>query len=46
MAVQAVVHEAPLKDLDEWDEFLTGRYQEGKTEEQFRQYEKGQPGRR
>jgi inositol oxygenase len=29
----------PLKDMDEWDEFLTGRYQEGKTEEQFRQYD-------
>ncbi len=31
--------QAPLKDMDEWDEFLTGRYQEGKTEEQFRQYD-------
>jgi inositol oxygenase len=31
--------DAPLKDMDEWDEFLTGRYQEGKTEEQFRQYD-------
>jgi inositol oxygenase len=30
---------APLKDMDEWDEFLTGRYQEGKSEEQFRQYD-------
>src|SRR6202050_4794365 len=45
MAVQATVHEAPLKYLDELDEFLTGRYQEGKTEEQFRQYdEKANPG--
>ncbi len=31
--------DAPLKDMDEWDEFLTGRYQEGKTEDQFRQYD-------
>src|ERR1700709_80978 len=30
---------APLKDMDEWDEFLVGRYQEGKTEDQFRQYD-------
>ena len=30
---------SPLKDIDEWDDFLTGRYQEGKTEEQFRQYD-------
>ena len=29
----------PLKDLDEWDDFLTGRYQEGKSEEEFRQYD-------
>src|ERR1700709_2777530 len=36
---------APLKDMDEWDDFLTGRYQEGKTEDQFRQYdEKATPG--
>ena len=35
----------PLKDLDEWDDFLTGRYQEGKTEDQFRQYDaQAQPG--
>jgi len=31
--------DAPLKDLDDWDEFLVGRYQEGKTEAQFRQYD-------
>ena len=29
----------PLKDMDEWDDFLTGRYQEGKSKEQFRQYD-------
>src|ERR1700712_5349704 len=31
--------DTPLKDMDEWDEFLVGRYQEGKTEDQFRQYD-------
>jgi len=31
---------APLSsDMEEWDEFLKGRYQEGKTEEEFRQYD-------
>ena len=25
----------PLKDLDDWDDFLEGRYKEGKTEEEF-----------
>jgi inositol oxygenase len=36
---------APLKDMDEWDDFLTGRYQEGKSETEFRQYdEKATPG--
>jgi len=25
--------------MDEWDDFLTGRYQEGKSEDQFRQYD-------
>jgi inositol oxygenase len=40
-----VPENAPLKDLDDWDEFLEGRYQEGKNEEQFRQYdEKATPG--
>jgi inositol oxygenase len=26
-------------DMEEWDEFLKGRYQEGKSEEEFRQYD-------
>ena len=31
--------------MDEWDDFLTGRYQEGKSEDEFRQYdEKATPG--
>ena len=29
----------PLKDLDQWDDFLEGRYKEGKSEEEFRQYD-------
>ncbi len=29
----------PLGDLDEWDEFLAGRYKEGKSETEFRQYD-------
>jgi inositol oxygenase len=39
MATNIVTSDAPLKDMDEWDDFLTGRYQEGKSEEQFRQYD-------
>jgi inositol oxygenase len=30
---------SPLTDLDQWDEFLEGRYQEGKSESEFRQYD-------
>jgi inositol oxygenase len=29
----------PLTDLEQWDEFLEGRYQEGKSESEFRQYD-------
>src|ERR1700733_6628071 len=33
-------HEKPLSaDMEEWDDFLKGRYQEGKSEEEFRQYD-------
>ena len=45
MATHVVPSNAPLKDIDEWDDFLTGRYQEGKSEAEFRQYdEKATPG--
>ena len=45
MATHVTQPNAPLKDIDEWDDFLTGRYQEGKSEEEFRQYdEKATPG--
>ncbi len=29
----------PLVDLDDWDEFLEGRYKEGKSQEEFRVYD-------
>jgi len=32
MAENAIPVNAPLKDIDEWDDFLTGRYQEGKSQ--------------
>ena len=45
VATHVVPSNAPLKDIDEWDDFLTGRYQEGKSEAEFRQYdEKATPG--
>jgi inositol oxygenase len=39
MATTNLTSAAPLKDMDEWDDFLTWRYQEGKSEEEFRQYD-------
>jgi len=29
----------PLSNLDQWEDFLQGRYQEGKSESEFRQYD-------
>lgn len=44
MSARTAPLSSPLKDMDEWDDFLTGRYQEGKSKEQFRQYdEKASP---
>jgi len=39
-------NDQPLRaDMEEWDEFLQGRYREGKSQEEFRQYdEKADPG--
>ena len=35
----------PLSSLEDWDDFLEGRYKEGKSESEFRQYdEKATPG--
>ena len=39
MSQPAVVPNQPLQDLDQWDDFLEGRYKEGKSEEEFRQYD-------
>jgi inositol oxygenase len=37
--VASIPGEGPLVDLDEWDEFLEGRYKEGKSKEEFRVYD-------
>src|SRR6266540_2918120 len=35
----------PLGDLEQWDEFLAGRYKQGKSDSEFRQYDtKANPG--
>ncbi|MDT7815643.1 MAG: inositol oxygenase, partial [Acidobacteriaceae bacterium] len=39
MSQPTIVPNQPLQDLDQWDEFLEGRYKEGKSEEEFRQYD-------
>src|SRR6201986_4328326 len=44
MATTTLTKNSPRKnplapDMEEWDEFLKGRYQEGKSEEEFRQYD-------
>ena len=39
MSRSALVPNQPLQDLDQWDDFLEGRYREGKTQEEFRQYD-------
>ena len=35
----ATASATPLKSLDQWEDFLEGRYKEGKAEEEFRQYD-------
>src|SRR4051812_36570898 len=30
---------APLSNLDQWEDFVEGRYKQGKSESQFRQYD-------
>ncbi len=39
MGAPVVVAKQPLDDLEQWDDFLEGRYKEGKTKEEFRQYD-------
>jgi len=35
----------PLSHLDQWEDFLQGRYKQGKSESEFRQYDaKANPG--
>jgi inositol oxygenase len=34
----AIVQPQPMKELDEWDDFVATRYQQGKTEDEFRNY--------
>lgn len=36
--MQAFREDQPLNQLDEWDDFVARRYQEGKPEEEFRNY--------
>ncbi len=33
-----VLEAQPLKELDEWDDFVAARYKQGKSEEEFRNY--------
>ena len=35
--------QSPLKHVDEWDDFVAGRYREGKDQAEFRQYEANTP---
>jgi inositol oxygenase len=37
--VTDINHNPLNSDMDEWDEFLEGRYKEGKSDEEFRQYD-------
>jgi inositol oxygenase len=39
MATTTVLPNQPMHDLDEWDDFLEGRYKEGKSAEEFRVYD-------
>jgi inositol oxygenase len=36
--MQQVLDKAPMKELDEWDDFVTTRYKQDKSEEEFRNY--------
>jgi inositol oxygenase len=39
MATTPRPSQSPLERLDDWDDFLEGRYKEGKAESEFRQYD-------
>lgn len=36
--MQTALEPQPLKELDEWDDFVAARYQPGKSEQEFRNY--------
>ncbi len=36
--MQDVLNHGPLKELDEWDDFIAARYKQEKSEEEFRNY--------
>lgn len=38
MAMNEAVPKEPMQNLEEWDDFVATRYQEGKTENEFRNY--------
>ena len=41
----SIPHAKPLAQLDDWDDFVEGRYKEGKSQEEFRVYDAAaQPG--
>ncbi|MFZ0662266.1 MAG: inositol oxygenase family protein [Acidobacteriaceae bacterium] len=35
----STIPQEPLKRIDEWDDFVAGRYREGKAQEEFRNYD-------
>jgi len=39
MSATAHAGNGPMKSLEEWDDFVEGRYKEGKTDAEFRQYD-------
>ncbi len=34
-----VLDQQPLQELEEWDDFVATRYKQGKSEQEFRNYE-------
>src|SRR6202158_6480779 len=38
MTMQDRAYNAPLQQLDDWDDFVAARYRQGKSEEEFRNY--------
>jgi inositol oxygenase len=35
----STIQQEPLKHIDQWDDFVAGRYREGKAQEEFRNYD-------